>query len=171
MGGRKLGSKNRKPRSEESRARTSEIMTGKTHSEAAREKMRIAKLGCIHPPEQVEKYRKSILESWRDPECIERHREGATRGYVQQDRYEEMLLEYVRRVSPESEVIREYPVGNLPGGGSITRIDVADVTRKIAYEADGPHHDYEKDPERDRYLVEQGWSIVHVSYEELDRDG
>lgn len=116
-----------------------------------RERQSIAARGKIHSED--------TLESMRD---------GSRRGNEQSKRYERLLYQYA--LAQGGEIIREYVVGacsERPQG--IARIDVADLTRSIAYEADGPYHQYEKDESRDRYLVEQGWSIVHVLYEELDR--
>jgi len=53
-------------------------------------------------------------------------------------------------------------------------IDFADIDRKIALEIDGKQHDRpkrkESDRNKDRYLIENGWSVFRIRWQKLSAD-
>lgn len=65
------------------------------------------------------------------------------------------LKEYFKVYAPKIEISLEHTQGPY-------KIDLADLTNKIAWELDGGYHNKKKDEDRDYVLTTWGWKVIRI---------
>ena len=119
---------------------------------------------------QDEEYRKKMSEvsrgNWENPQYREIMGEAVLKGLLHKGKTDIELAVEKKLISMGIEAIYNYRAGNK-------FIDFAILDRMIGIECDGEywHRGREReDAERDEYLSQMGWTIIHLKEEEIKHD-
>lgn len=143
-------------------------------TQSHKDKLRAKKLGntnasghiCVHSEQTRDRLKSSTTALWLDASYRSRVIEGVAIAFAERPTSIELfLLEYVKNLYPNENVILQYPVDRAI-------IDVAIPSLFLAFEADGEYwhsNAYQKgrDKKRDWWLRRQGWKVKRYRESEI----